>query len=1333
MKAKVKKLLSLTMAYVCAAFAMAQTTDWIPLVTVGEEDGTLSNEVSYVNDHYEFTSQKYTVGGPINALRFTFKETFARNSPNMMGNDMVGYPWVCIAEFYIYDGDGNSIELTEDCFSTNAQEEYEGEMKNICDNEYGTFWHSTWTGTAVDSSYHYLEVTLPDGIALSEFSFGWLTRYVNAGNPKTVEVSHTLPLTLESRLTFLEEVRDEVESYIAVLDEMNLIGIKDTLLAEYAKTVSVDTTSVDALSDEIQRLRDCLQFSQAGVKAYNDLGELIIECDSLVDENLSEEFSSALTKARETYADINASVKDYTDAYQLLSEESAHYRIGNIELSTLYYDHEEWIDEWCVGLNTTYHVACVYECSKSDSVCVVPEIFEYNGEEYTTIGLGRYNESYWSNVWRSSYMIKSVQLPSSLRFLGCYALGECNITEVVIPKGVEYIGYRAFSYCHSLKGITIPANVSVIGECAFNSCSSLEEVVLPDSLIMIGSSAFAGCSSLKEIAIPANVSAIGEWAFNSCSNLDALYCLSTTPPVCYSNTLDEGDCIVYVPEGCAALYRSADYWENYLILEGDGVTVEVDVETPGTLGEKVLEHVDYLYEVNHLVVSGELNEVDLRRIKSAMPYLMTIDMSGVEMKTLPESMFYEHKYLMEATLPENLMVIGDNAFGECRNLTAINIPEGVIRIGHCAFVNCDGLERLVCPSTLNSIGQDAFSSCESLISVELNEGLDSLENRAFADCINLTEVVLPSSLISFSVPFNWCHNIKSVTCRALIPPYLNNNYDIFSGVDKTSCVLYVPEWTLNVYRLASGWDSFVSIMPLVGYLPENINVMGNVNLTLPESLPVDYRANVSLNYSENSWEYGSLTLNSEGECVLPVGKFHMVYDANRMYDSYNGWNETQAWYTTLINNAGMRADSISITLYNRNDVWNFFSFPYDVKVSEIVPLYANSDFVIRKYSGEERANGNMANTWQNMTADSTLRAGEGYIWHSSRYTDNWGSDNWWCGFEVPAVNNSNKNLIFANGDRTVTLNEYLSEYSHNRSWNLIGNPYPAYYDTRAMDYTAPITVWNAYNGSYYAYSPVDDEYILCPGEAFFVQRPVDTDAITFRADGRQADRVVRNRVAETRAKARNTNNRQVFNLTLSNGVKTDRTRFVINSDAARDYEMNRDANKFMSDDACIPQLYTIEGGVKYAINERPMDNGVIALGAHFGNNGSYTIALNTQVEGMSVVLVDKMTGAETDLMEDSYTFTAEAGTVNTRFEVCMKIDEEDGDAAGLESLNGKVAVKAVAGKIVVTAPYESAIEVYNAEGQRVTAVTAASATLDVEPGVYVVKVQDAVHKVSVAR
>ena len=835
------------------------------------------------------------------------------------------------------------------------------------------------------------------------------------------------------------------------------------------------------------------------------------------------------------------------------------------------------------------------------------------------------------------------------------------------------------------------------------------------------------------------------------------------------------------------MYEVASYWKNRIIVDGEGVSVNVNIETPGTLGEKLLEQVEYLRNVNYLTVSGTLNDADMESIKTRMTGLLTIDMSNVSLTWLPDNLFDERYALQKVVLPNNLQGIGNYAFRDCYalqdvvlpsslksigyyafedcdNMHDVVIPEGVTSIGEGAYSGCDSLQNvqwpstvatirnstfytsglrkiyipegvtkiesssfyntnlkvLECPSTLKSIGAGAFCDCDSLMNIELNEGLEYLYGNSFDNCDALTNIILPSTLIYCNIPFSECDNIREVTCKALIPPTLAYDYDILYYVNKENSVLYVPEWTINKYKLTAGWDDFLWIEPIKGNWPENIQVRENVSLTVPDTIPAAYKPNVSLLY-DNDYGYGSLHLT--GNAMFSVGTFSM--------ETSNSYQDYKYGFSSLLTETDMRADSVVVCLSTRNDQWRFLSFPYDVKVSEIIPEYGNTNFVIRKYSGKERAEANFDNTWQNMTIDSVLHAGEGYILQSSRYESD-GDYAYWSGFYFPAINNTNKNLIFVKEDRQVALNEYQSEFSHNRSWNLIGNPYPCYYDTRAMNFTAPITVWDPFNSTYYAYSPIDDAYILSPTEAFFVQRPVDTEAITFAAEGRQTNRVVRAQLVRTKTYACGENNRQIFNLVLANGEKFDRTRFVINSDASTDYDMSNDATKFMSSDALVSQVYTMEGDVKYAINERPIGNGVILLGAYFGEKGSYTIALDTKHENAYVVLVDKVTGVETDLMNDTYTFTTDAGIVENRFKIRVSVGD-DNKATGIETLNGHTSVTSDGGEIIVVTPIETEITVYNAKGQCVATTTAASASFDVPSGVYMVKVQNVTHKISVSR
>lgn len=134
------------------------------------------------DNRYEFTSQLYSFAYPVTTLRFTFLDSFC---PNGAGK---GDPvFVALGEFYLYDGEGNLVELTADNFSTNAQESSEGPIANICDGDISTYFHSDWHGNVKEN--HYIEISLAD-YELSAFSFGWIDRGNRQNIPLVVEVTN---------------------------------------------------------------------------------------------------------------------------------------------------------------------------------------------------------------------------------------------------------------------------------------------------------------------------------------------------------------------------------------------------------------------------------------------------------------------------------------------------------------------------------------------------------------------------------------------------------------------------------------------------------------------------------------------------------------------------------------------------------------------------------------------------------------------------------------------------------------------------------------------------------------------------------------------------------------------------------------------------------------------------------------------------------------------------------------------------------------------------------------------------------------------------------------
>ena len=141
-----------------------------------------------------------------------------------------------------------------------------------------------------------------------------------------------------------------------------------------------------------------------------------------------------------------------------------------------------------------------------------------------------------------------------------------------IPDGVKFIGEGAFMNCDSLTSVRIPNSVTAIGESAFESCYNLTSATIGNSVMTIGDAAFKYCYRLKSVTIPGSVTSIGKSAFWICPALTSIRAQSPAPPKLGNGAFDyDGACctynaapaVVYVPEGYANAYRSADGWGNF--------------------------------------------------------------------------------------------------------------------------------------------------------------------------------------------------------------------------------------------------------------------------------------------------------------------------------------------------------------------------------------------------------------------------------------------------------------------------------------------------------------------------------------------------------------------------------------------------------------------------------------------------------------------------------------------------------------------------------------------------------------------------------------------------
>lgn len=1065
-------------------------------------------------------------------------------------------------------------------------------------------------------------------------------------------------------------INDMVEAFLEDLTPYP--GMKQEL--ETAKKAA-DANPNDSVA-QAQLQNACLSISKA-LEIYPIIQSDLVIADSVLTDGAYVDIAEAVKLGKAI--DVNTSKSaDYWRAYDALETSLAVQHSSQVAMENWAFSNDVYIiDGLRYCLDDTNGLAKFAGFTRSTDITslVIPSTIRKNGKTYAVVSIDLKNHN-------SQEKLANISLPKTLRYIGNYAFAYLpSMQYLEIPENVTTMGTDIFYQSNNLK--TIKINAVAPPMVGGFSGTSQRKVYVPD-----------GSLHAYRLATPWNNCVLvgGEGTSVSIAHVtagelghvildEATYLQEVNKLTVVSGNLNNDDwntlksmtnLVELDISGMAVTSIPSSAFSNKWGLEKIVLPKKLETIGNNAFNGTGIKEIELPESLTTLDSHAFANCTSLVGIKipdkiTKISYGIFQNCSNLQSVNFPSTLtlieeraFYGTD-LSEIDIPGSVENINEYAFYRNENLKKVTFNEGLVKIGSNSFLSCKSIESIVFPSTLRTIDHSGFQGCENLKQISLNEGLVSINSYAFSGCTGLTDIVLPSTLENCEGnAFRECGNIKTIEARSVLPPTTDGSCPL-SNVDLTGVTLYVPSWSVGEYQLADGWNSFYTFQAS-NYLPQSIKVNKDFYFSLGDNDNKEYRPNISMSWSDHevrdangnsNYERGNLTVSSRSK--LAINDFDMIFspyakyylDENIRYNRQNNYYKTQYNGTSLIVKGEMRAENVTLNLYNIRGRWQFVTFPFDVKVSDIVPESENTSWVVRGHSGAMRAAGKNDSVWVNLKADDVLEAGKGYIMHC------YNPDNDLVKFRIsPLTTTVNRQLLFASGDRTLSLEENLSEFEHNRSWNLIGNPYPSFYDTRFMEFGAPFMVWNSYTQNYYAYNPADDAYILSPGEALFVQRPVDQKDITFLKDGRQINQYARTLIDETtqaRARGKEGVQRSVFNLTLSGENTSDRTRVVLNDEASMTYEMNKDAAKFASTVPTVAQIYSWNGESRYAINERPTGSGIVNLGVHCGTKGTYTIALANAVDGQ-VILEDKLMNISTEITADKgYSFEAEAGDDDSRF------------------------------------------------------------------------------------
>ena len=910
---------------------------------------------------------------------------------------------------------------------------------------------------------------------------------------------------------------------------------------------------------------------------------------------------------------------------------------------------------------------------------VIPEKITVDGVEYSVTSIGY-------EAFRECKALTSVKMPSVTHigvgaFFGCSSLasvdmpsathigvhafrGCSSLTSVAMPS-VTSIKEQGFNGCSSLTSVNMPS-VTSIGRYAFSGCSSLTSVDMP-SVTSIGEYAFCNCSSLTSVNMP-SVTSIGDYAFSGCSSLTSVNNMTSVTRIgnsafyespitklslpadltsigsgCFTKTKEITltamipatlgtnvfwkNAVIRVPESAVNDYRTVAGWSNYkdqILSMSDStdydVTVTAQEKESGLLN--VLGQ-DNLGKVVSLKVKGTINGYDIMVIRNKMPNLHYLDLtdativandfeyytgSHTEDNIIGYNMFRDLSKLVSVKLPKNATSIRSYALNSCVWLVEVVLPVKLESIGESAFSDCLHLKNIDFPPTLKTIKSYAFSGCYRLEKISL-PGVETIGYNAFYYCDKLTEVRIPSTLKSIGDGAFNCGNLKKVYAYTVEP--INIGQSTFSETAYETGTLYIPKQSKNNYYWNTQWSQFAKL----------------------EEFDEPYKyfyLNKEFTLEDRFTGEPDIDINPGGGIIVPNDPNKPGQDADTIHIKGDGKN-----WASIIANANLNAKGLYIDITIKANRWYFFSFPFKVRKADI-SCGKNVKFVFRTYNGDIRAKYGKGGWIDLKESEEYFEPGKGYIFQASLD----------CTLSIKIEKNEFGNLPKLDFDTKLDIHTSTNE--QNASWNFVGNPFTAFYDINDMGYTSPITRWNSDSNTYEAVRPGDDNAFLNPFEAFFVQCPKDNGIINFGGDKRLTqtgrDKKMNSQMQKARMEGQFDVQRQIVNLTLSDGTTTDKTRVVFNPDKKAGYERDCDAAKFESNGAS--ELYTVEAlAGRLAINERP--EGSVKIGYRAAKAGEYTIA--AQRMDRQVLLRDNDLQITFDLTQGDYHFTSDAGEFDNRF------------------------------------------------------------------------------------
>lgn len=308
--------------------------------------------------------------------------------------------------------------------------------------------------------------------------------------------------------------------------------------------------------------------------------------------------------------------------------------------------------------------------------------------------------------------------------------GEKNTAHSVkIQKGTEIIADYAFQDNDTIEEVIFPRSITNIGSRAFMNCKNLKRVILCNKLtgVVIHFDSFVGCI-IEELYRPeqlhiqggSNDELKGFDELKEEYDLPDLYTddiwVDTTTHLIYDESRKK---LVFIPKAVAenlVNFTVPDFVEEIHIRTFDNCQRLENITLPDSIKEITGAPFCMCPNLKNIYAQGKL-------FKDYEGILYTADKR--ELISYPPG-----RYISKYDIEESIIKIRDYAFANHDELRIVKLPKSLIEIGDWAFGGTR-LNSIVFPENMRIIGTNAFKSNPLIRTVFLGEIIERIGREAF--------------------------------------------------------------------------------------------------------------------------------------------------------------------------------------------------------------------------------------------------------------------------------------------------------------------------------------------------------------------------------------------------------------------------------------------------------------------------------------------------------------------------------------------------------------------------------------------------------------------------